>query len=80
VSQDSQGDAVSYATDLKPLFREKDRTSMLRHFDLWSHDDVSEHAPAILARLEAGKMPCDGAWPADRVDVFRRRLAQGTPG
>jgi hypothetical protein len=25
-------------------------------------------------------MPCDGAWPADRVDVFRRWLAQGAPG
>jgi hypothetical protein len=53
---------------------------MLRHFDLWSHEDVSKHAPAILARLEGGTMPCDGAWPADRVDVFRRWLAQGNPG
>jgi hypothetical protein len=24
-------------------------------------------------------MPCDGPWPADRVVVFRRWLAQGTP-
>jgi hypothetical protein len=53
---------------------------MLRHFDLWSYEDVSKHAPAILGRLEAGTMPCDGAWPADRVDVFRRWLAQGNPG
>jgi hypothetical protein len=51
---------------------------MLRHFDLWSFDDPTAHAPAILARLEAGSMPCDGAWPADRVDVFRQWLAQGT--
>jgi hypothetical protein len=52
---------------------------MLSHFDLWSYDDVSEHAAAILASVEAGKMPCDGPWPADRVDLFRRWRAQGTP-
>jgi hypothetical protein len=70
--------SISYATDVKPLFREHDRDSMRSHFDLWSYDDVSEHAVAILSRLEEGTMPCDGAWPADRVDVFRRWLAQGT--
>ena len=39
-------------------------------FDLWSHDDVGEHADAILDRLQAGTMPCDGAWPEERVEVF----------
>jgi hypothetical protein len=80
VSLPGQGDAVSYAADIKPFFRESDRRSMLSHFDLWSYDDVSDHAAAILDQLEEGTMPCDGAWPADRVDVFRRWLAQGTPG
>jgi hypothetical protein len=75
----SQVDAVSYAADVKPFFRESDRDAMRRAFDLWSYDDVSRHAAAILARLEAGTMPCDGAWPADRVDVVRRWIAQGTP-
>jgi hypothetical protein len=75
---DSNTDPVSFAADVKPLFREKDRASMLRHFDLWSFDDVSKHADAILARISDGTMPCDGAWPADRVDVFRRWVAQGT--
>lgn len=79
MSLSGNGDRVSFAADVKPLFRERDRTSMLRHFDLWSFEDVSEHAPAILDRLEEGTMPCDGAWPADRVDLFRRWLAQGTP-
>jgi len=79
VSESSQPNPVSYAVDVKPLFRERDRVSMLRHFDLWLYDDVKKHASAILARLEGGTMPCDGAWMADRVDVFRRWLAQGTP-
>jgi hypothetical protein len=79
VSPPSPNEAPGYAADVKPLFREGDRQSMLFAFDLWSYDDVSKHAAAILGRLEEGTMPCDGAWPADRVDVFRRWLAQGTP-
>jgi hypothetical protein len=48
-------------------------------FDLWSHDDVSEHADAILERVRAGTMPCDGAWPADKVEVLARWVAGGKP-
>ena len=46
-------------------------------FDLWSHEDVDEHADAILDRLRAGTMPCDGAWPEEQVEVFRRWLDSG---
>jgi hypothetical protein len=35
----------------------------------WDYNDVSTHASAILARLRNGAMPCDGAWPADQVNV-----------
>jgi hypothetical protein len=66
------GDSVSFETDVKPLFRERDRGAMQSHFDLWSHDDVSQHADAILDRLQAGTMPCDEAWPNAQVDLFRR--------
>jgi hypothetical protein len=68
---------VSYATDIKPLFRERDRESMTRHFDLWSYDDVRAHAPAILEQVQNGSMPCDGAWPAERVQVFRGWVDSG---
>ena len=40
-------------------------------FDLWSHDDVRQHADAILEQLEDGSMPCDGAWPSERVEMFQ---------
>ena len=70
---------VSFETDVKPMFRERDRESMQSHFDLWSHDDVSEHADAILARLRAGTMPCDGAWPEADVDLFQRWAESGKP-
>jgi hypothetical protein len=56
VTSDAE-EPVSFETDLKPLFRERDRGSMQSHFDLWSYDDVSRHADAILDRLQAGTMP-----------------------
>jgi hypothetical protein len=71
--------ALSYETDVKPLFRERDRESMRFAFDLWSHDDVSSNADAILDRLRAGSMPCDGAWPQAQVDLFARWIEEGKP-
>jgi truncated hemoglobin YjbI/CDGSH-type Zn-finger protein len=73
----SADDSLSFAEHIKPLFREGDRQSMRFAFDLWSHDDVTEHAAAILDRLQAGTMPCDGAWPQERIDVFKRWLDSG---
>jgi CDGSH-type Zn-finger protein/truncated hemoglobin YjbI len=63
---------VEFERHIKPLFREVDRRSMRFAFDLWSHEDVTEHKDAILERLQAGTMPCDGAWPAEQIAVFRR--------
>ncbi len=71
------GEPVSFATHIKPLFRDRDRQSMSFAFDLWSADDVGAHAAGILQRLQDGSMPCDGAWPADQIDVFRRWTDSG---
>jgi hypothetical protein len=68
---------IRFATEIRPLFRESDRAAMLRAFDLWSHDDVVAHGPAIAARLADGSMPCDGQWPSEQVSLFERWLAQG---
>jgi hypothetical protein len=68
---------VSFEREVKPLFRSRDRDSMLSHFDLWSYDDVSSHASAIAAQLQAGTMPCDGAWPAEQVDLFQTWVESG---
>jgi hypothetical protein len=70
---------LSFETHVKPLFRERDRRSMEFAFDLWSLDDVSQNADAILARLRAGTMPCDGAWPRAQVDLFERWSESGKP-
>jgi hypothetical protein len=71
-------DDVSFAEDIKPLFRESDRRSMTFAFDLWEAADVRAHADAILDRLQEGTMPCDGEWPDDKVDLFRRWIAGGS--
>ena len=68
---------VSFAQHIKSLFRKMDRESMSFVFDLWSPGDVRRHAPEILKRLENGTMPCDGAWPQDRVNVFHRWIDSG---
>ena len=63
---------VLFDKHIKQLFRKQDQLSMSFVFDLWSYDDVKLHADAILDRLQKGSMPCDGAWEADKVAVFKR--------
>ncbi len=69
--------SVNAALDIKPLFREKDRNSMIGRFDLWSHQDVRDHASTILAVLRAGTMPCDGKWRSEDIDLFAHWIADG---
>ena len=78
VTPDSPNGAPSFEQDIRPLFRENDRESMDWIFDLWNHEHVKEHAAHILERLAEGSMPCDGEWPAERIDVFRRWVEAGT--
>jgi len=70
---------ISFETDIKPLFRGKDRDSMRKAFDLWSYADVQAHADAIAEQVKKGSMPCDGAWPPDRVTLFESWIAAGKP-
>lgn len=72
-------EAVGYERDIRPLFREKDVSSMSGAFDLSSYDDVRANAGRILARLSDGSMPCDGPWPQDRVRIFRTWVDAGCP-
>jgi Ferritin-like len=69
-----------FAADIRPLFRDSpDRDSMLliANFDLHSLDDVRAHAESIRDRLMDGTMPCDGAWSAERIAIFRRWIEGG---
>lgn len=70
---------VSFESDIRPLFREKDRARMEWAFDLWRYEDVKNNAAGILERIEEGDMPCDGGWPEEQIDTFRRWMNAGTP-
>jgi hypothetical protein len=74
-----EGDQLSFERDIKPLFRAKDRDSMLTAFDLFDYDDVVDNAAAIVGSLRSGQMPCDGAWPAEQVDRLQQWIDAGTP-
>lgn len=67
----------SFASDIRPLFREMDVQRMAFAFDLSSYEDVQTHAEAIYERLVAGDMPCDGAWPDDHIALFRQWMDEG---
>ena len=73
-----EGDEPSFERDIKPLFRAKDRDSMLKAFDLFDYGDVVEHADAIVGALRSGRKPCDGAWPDSQVDRLQQWIDQGT--
>ena len=71
------GEALGFERHVRGLFRTMDRQSMKFAFDLWSHADVAKHARAIAERLASGTMPCDGAWPPERVALFERWIDEG---
>jgi hypothetical protein len=72
-----EGDKLSFEQDIRPLFRAKDRDSMLAVFDLFDYADVVEHADAIVGSLGSGQMPCDGAWPESQVEKLQQWIDTG---
>lgn len=70
---------LSFATDIRPLFRERDVSAMEFAFDLASYEDVRTNGEAIYGMLAAGQMPCDGAWAEEDVQRFRAWLDTGAP-
>lgn len=70
---------VTFARDIRPLFRDRDISSMTFAFDLSSYEDVRANAEGIYERLAEGTMPCDGPWPAEDVDRFRTWIDTGSP-
>ena len=73
--------ALSFAEDIRPLFREKDIEEMkdISGFDLSAYDDVREWASGIYARLADGSMPCDEPWSEERVAKFKRWMEADYP-
>ena len=74
--------ALSFAGDIRPLFREEDVECMQgMGVDL---DDsawmcVPANAELIYGRVADGSMPPDEPWPEDRVALFKRWMEAGYP-
>ena len=69
-------EALTFGAHIKPLFRARDRDSM-RFASTSGPTATSAPRDATLERLKAGTMPCDGAWPPERIDVLQRWIAAG---
>ncbi len=69
--------SLSFENDIRPLFRDRDVGVMSYAFDLSSYDGVKEHAEAIYQRLANGSMPCDGAWPPEKIENFKQWKDEG---
>ena len=69
---------LSFASDIRPLFRSSDVESMKPvGLDLSSYEEVKKRAQAIYARLSAKEMPCDGPWSEDHLQTFKRWMESG---
>jgi len=70
--------AFSFATDIRPLFRDKDIKAMKpMGIDLSCCEDVKKHAQDIYARLSAKGMPCDEPWTDDHVRKLKEWMQSG---
>jgi hypothetical protein len=71
--------AISFAKDIRPLFRDTPDVDSMKEYglDLSAYSEVKGQAEIIYERLQDGSMPCDGAWPEERLALFRRWMDEG---
>lgn len=71
--------ALSFATDIRPLFRDTPDVDSMKEngLDLSSYEQVKEQAARIYQVLEDGSMPCDGPWPSAQVAAFKQWMDEG---
>jgi len=71
--------ALSFAADIRPLFRDDPDVETMKGFglDLGSYAEVKEKAQEIYATLEDGSMPCDEPWSKDKVALFKCWMDEG---
>ncbi|MCG3142097.1 MAG: hypothetical protein HDKAJFGB_03476 [Anaerolineae bacterium] len=70
--------ALSFAHDIRPLFRDQDIACMTPYgFDLSQLSDVRMNAALIYERLAEKTMPQDGAWSDENIAKFKQWLDDG---
>ncbi len=76
----TQSPALSFAKDIRPLFRTVDVNHMKQlGLDLSSYDDVKDHASDIYDQVSNGGMPPlpDRPWSQERVQTFKIWMDDG---
>jgi hypothetical protein len=74
--------AISFAADIRPLFREDDiqcMRSMGVDLDDFAWMRIPANAELVYREVSSGSMPPDTPWPADRVSLFKRWMDAGYP-
>jgi len=74
------GVLASFATDIRPLFRDSPDVDSMQGTDLifpLMKRSRSEHLKSTPAW--DGSMPCDEPWPPERLAIFRLWMDEGFP-
>jgi hypothetical protein len=78
--------ATSFASTIKPYFRESDRNAMKDPdhtggftLDLWSRDDVQTNYAVIKNAIDSESMP-PGGWPSDKIRAFDKDFEEWKAG
>ncbi len=71
--------SLSFAQDIRPLFRDNDIDSMkdFGDFDLSKVGEVRAHSKLIYHRLKAKEMPCDAPWSDANIAKFKEWMDSG---
>jgi hypothetical protein len=74
--------ALSFATDIRPLFRAGD-VACMKNVGVELDDPVwmcvAANAKEVYGAVSGGTMPPDAPWPADRVALFKEWMDAGCP-
>lgn len=74
--------ALSFAADIRPLFREGDVDCMKSagvHLDDATWMSVPANAQSVLHAVSSEMMPPDAPWPKDRVAILQQWIDAGYP-
>ncbi len=74
--------ALSFAADIRPLFRDEDITCMDGsgvHLDDFAWMRVPTNAQSVYDQVSTGAMPPGEPWSSDHVSLFKRWMDAGYP-
>ncbi len=74
--------ALSFATDIRPLFRDGDIKCMGRagvRLDDPAWMSVPANAQSVYDQVSSGLMPPDAPWPSDHISLFKKWMDAGFP-